>query len=32
MLLAYFGGAYGVTSGVFTIIWPAGGIHTNDLA
>lgn len=32
MLLAYFGGAYGVTSGIFTIIWPASGIHTNDLA
>lgn len=31
MLLAYFGGAYGVTAGVFTIIWPGAGIHTNQL-
>lgn len=32
ILLAYFGGAFSVTSGVFTIQWAVAGIHTNDLA
>lgn len=32
MLLAYFGGAFGPTAGVLTVLWPTSGIHLNDLA
>jgi hypothetical protein len=32
IMLNYFGGAYGPTSGVFTVLIPASGLHLNDLA